>query len=719
MVVPYLFRRPLLAGVLLWALVLAVRRAAVGPPRPAAGDASLAAGSGVALRGKIVSPPDRRAYGVSCVIEATAIREAGEGDFSPASGRVAATIPGRPPVDWGDEAVFWGKLTAPRGPAAPGAYDERKVLESRGIFCRLAARPRGARILKPLPRTSPLWWVTQTRRRFLHAFQRLSPPSRAISAGLFLGEKPAGFSALQEDFRKSGTIHLLITAGIHVAFVLSLWWLAGRWIFLLPRRAVLGFSVPLAFFYAFLAGARTPVMRAATMAAVGVTGLLLGRVDRPVHLIGFSALVLLILDPGALFQAGFQMSFAAVLGLALGMPAVEAGLRRLGSTEFWPPRGRRRRLADGAVRLFAVSFLVQSALAPHMIFYFHRLPWVAPFANLAAVPWAELCLALGAVLFLADLARLPGTNLAAAATDKADIVLWKIAAWWARMPGTEAALYWNGRQVAALAAAVAGTFLLLSFIRPTGDEEEEMPAVWGRGKTWTLAGLWTAAVAAILLLKSPEAKEPTLLWPRAAADIVVSVSEGGIATVVNPGSAADVRLALEPFLRRHGARVGHVIFTRARKNQAETFAEIAKISPDAEALCAAPRADCADLAGASWEDGGVIWRAEQSGAGRAARKSGRAVQGGTIMLSAAVRGRKFLFASGRGGPFPAGPWEAVSIHPLGRKPPNVVEGVEARRWVLWGRSGESWDRALGKTTVRRPSRDGFLLWRAEGGWGER
>ncbi len=699
-------------GVLLGAAVLTIRRVASGPPRPVPGDVSFSAGSDVTLRGKIVSPPERRTYGARYVVEATGLRAAGEDDFLPARGRVAVTIPGRPPMDWGDEAVFQGKLKSLQGPAAPGAYDEREVLASQRIFCRLSARLRGARVVRPLPRTAPLWWVVQARRRFFRAFRRLSPPSQAVSDGLLLGEKPAGFPVLQEDFRKSGTIHLLITAGIHVAFVLSLWWLTGRWVFFLSRRAVLGFSVPLAFFYAFLAGARTPVMRAATMAAAGVAGLLLGRVDRPVHLIGFSALVLLLLDPGALFQAGFQMSYAAVLGLALGMPAMEAGLGRLGRSASRPPRGRLRRLANGVARLFAVSFLVQAALAPLLIFYFHRLPWVAPFANLLAVPWGELCLALGALLCLADWVRLPGTGLLAAATDKADLGLWKIAAWWARRPGAEGAVYWNGGQVAALAAAVAGTFLLLSFIHsaPSAEDEEPPPSGWSRGQTRVLAGLWAAAAAAIFFLRSRPPRAPILLWPRAAADTVVAVGADGNATVLDPGSAVDVRLALAPFLQRCGARVRRVVFTRARKDAEQALAEIAKDSPGAEALYAAPRAGRAELASASWEDGGVFWRAEPAGRGRT---------GATVLLTASVRGRCFLFASGLKGPFPAGPWEAVSVHPLGKKPPTVLGKVDAQRWILWGRGGPSWDQAFPKAVVRRPPRDGYLLWRGEGGWEER
>ena len=105
------------------------------------------------------------------------------------------------------------------------------------------------------------------------------------------------------------------------------------------------------------------VLRAAVMAAAGIAGFLLGRVDRPVHLVALAALVLLVVEPGGLFQAGFQMSFAATLGLALGMPAVERMLRQVAAGRFWPKAPWARKVLAGSARLLAASVLAQLALA--------------------------------------------------------------------------------------------------------------------------------------------------------------------------------------------------------------------------------------------------------------------------------------------------------------------------------------------------------------------
>jgi ComEC/Rec2-related protein len=441
-------------------------------------------------------------------------------------------------------------------------------------------------------------------------------------------------------------------------------------------------------------------MRAAVMASVGIAGLLLGRVDRPAHLIGFSALVLLAWDPDALFQAGFQMSYAATLGLALGMPAVEAGIQRWAARSFWPKPGRRRRYLEGAITLFAAGFIAQAALSPILIFYFRRISWVAPFANLAAVPWGELCLTLGAVLFAFDLFGLPGARFAALAADKAALGLWKIAAWTGKAPGAEVPLPWSIGQVAVLSVAVAGTFVLLSFIRPIPAGEE--PAPPDRRFLWTASGLWFAAAVGIFLFRPPGVREVLFLWPRTRGDTVVAVSLRG-AAVMDPGSAADVRGALWPFLREHGVALRHVIFRRPSKGAGEAWKEIQRLWPGAQAFGACPESPCAEIPGV--EIDGVLWRRESGGA----------------LSASAGKGRFLFLPEPRRKRFFGGSWDAVSFHPRGpaRAWRKSQAGLKAGRWILWGRGGESWEAAPPPGEVRRVSRDGYLLWRSgDGRWEE-
>jgi competence protein ComEC len=559
----------------------------------------------------------------------------------------------------------------------------------------LTARPNGVEIVRPTGRASPLWWVVQARRRFFRAFKRLSPEARTIAAGLVLGERPSGFPALKEDFRRSGTIHLLVASGIKVAFVLALWWFLARWAFFLSRRTALVIGIPLVLFYAFLAGADAPVLRAAIMAAAGIAGFLLGRVDRALHLIGFAALVLLVLAPGELFQAGFQMSFAATLGLILGMPAVETGLRWSARRSFWPRPPWVRGLLSGSMRLFALSFLSQLALSPLLVFYFRRVSVAGFVANLIAVPWASVGLYLCVGLFAFDFTGLPGAGLWVWPTEKSMLDLWRMAAWGGRLPGADVPTPWTPLQVGALAAAVAATFGVLYTLR-TVEAEEDPPPV-GRRRYAVLAGAWIAAALVIALFRPKPLREPSILWVGDRSDAVV-VATGGSVTLIDPDSPEQVRGTLIPFLREARVRVARVIFSFPPKGP-EVLRAVHEEFPGIEVRC------MEGSFGLRWpveevlRDPGVVWRRETLAA-----------------FSVEAGGRRFLFLSDPRSAVPDGPWEAVSFHPKGpiRRSESRLESVAAQRWILRGRGGSVWDEKLGGV-VQRPARDGFSLWRG-GRW---
>lgn len=704
---PYLLRRPLLAGVLLFMGVLAGVRWHQGPPRPSPGDIALSADERpVVLRGRVMGPPQRSGRLISYVVRVDAWRTAPWGPFTPARGRVRVSVAGGlSGVDWGDEALFWGRLRPLRGPSVPGAYDEAAVLGGHGIFCRLSGKPAGVQMLRPAGPSAWLWWVVQARRRFARAFARLAPEARAIIEGLVLGERPSGFPALKEDFRRSGTIHLLVASGTNVAFVLSLWWVLGRWAFFLSRRVTLVLGVPLAFFYAFLAGADAPVMRAAVMSSAGLAGFLMGRVDRPAHLVGLAALVLLILEPRALFQAGFQMSFAATLGLALGMPAVEAVLRWCAGRPWWPKVRWAHLAFSGIIGLFAASALAQLSLAPLLIFYFRTFSFAGPITNMFAVPWGALCLFLGAGLFAWDLSGLPGAGLAAAATEHAALVLWKAAAWGARLPGAQVPMPWSGVQVAVLGAAVAAGLVVLAGVRWVEEEEGAAAFPIGRRRGWALAGVVLCAAFLIFVGRPRARRGPALLWPDGAGDAVLVQDAAGGATLLDPASPAQVQMTFTPFLRETGGTVRRLLFTRMPKKGEETLQAFAALCTDAEVTCAfqPPAASLCRALPGQWEEPALRWRRE-----------------GRQGLSIAAGGKRFFFAANERAGLPPGPWDVVTLHPRGpgKDLKRRFPAGAASRWVLRGRGGMVWEDSLAGD-VRRPSRDGYQLWREERWEGER
>ena len=98
-----------------------------------------------------------------------------------------------------------------------------------------------------------------------------------------------------------------------------------------------------------------------------------------------ACLLILAFEPLALFDAGFQMSFAAAYGLCVGMT-------------LWGERLRFRNLFGVLAGLFAVSFFAQAGLYPLMAWYFHKISLMSLVSNIALVPGSGVIMGLGFLL---------------------------------------------------------------------------------------------------------------------------------------------------------------------------------------------------------------------------------------------------------------------------------------------------------------------------------
>lgn len=489
---------------------------------------------------------------------------------------------------WGDQVELTGRLVVPPPATVPGQYDFRARLARQGLFATLIVFQGRARVLEQASVWFPGRWVGALRRRILASFERhLSPQAAGLFAGVALGQKPAAQIALQEDFRRSGTYHLLVASGSNVAFAVGLWILVGRWVLLLPRRWVLAGAAPCAFLYAGVAGADPPVMRAAFMTAVGVLAYLLAREDKIEHAVAFSAGALLLFKPQSLFDASFQMSYAAVLGVVLGVPALDPWARRTGPFR-WP------------LRLFFTSLSAQAALTPLLLHYFHRFSWAGLVANMLAVPLAALSLAVGAGLALLD-------NLAPAlapwAGRCAEALAQALAAWAhasARLPGAEIRTPWNGAQTFWLALAMAGTFLLLGGRSPSVLDEKGRSTETRRAKPWAwLFLLWLLAVPAVYIAgRSNGPPGLTVTWLDVGlGDAVVVKTPAGRVTVVDGGNSQGGQRLVSYLLATGISRVDRVILTSADPGHAEGILRLLSEAPVGEFICSS----------ATWNDG--LWSA--------------------------------------------------------------------------------------------------------------
>lgn len=219
----------------------------------------------------------------------------------------------------------------------------------------------------------------------------------AVVAAMALGDKSQLTTELRDAYAISGVSHILALSGLHLGIIytlLSLLLSRRRW--QMVSQIVIIVSIWL---FVFLVGLSASVVRSAVMVSIYAM-LSLGHRDKlSVNTLAFAAIVMLLFNPMALFDVGFQLSFMAVLTILLFYPLLES----LWSQPFLLDH----RLFRWLWTMLSVSCAAQIGVAPLIAYYFGRISCYFLLANLVVVPAAALILYLSlAVLLIPSLAYL-------------------------------------------------------------------------------------------------------------------------------------------------------------------------------------------------------------------------------------------------------------------------------------------------------------------------
>jgi competence protein ComEC len=213
--------------------------------------------------------------------------------------------------------------------------------------------------------------VDAVRRRAERALEHgLPPPQAALLRGMVLGQDAALPDRLRDDFRAAGLSHLVAASGQNVVLLTALA-LAVATALGLGFHARWAVVLGLIALYVPLAGAGPSIQRAGVMGAASVVAVLAGRPGSRWYALALAAAATLALDPRAAQDAGWQMSFAAVLALlVLARP--------------WAAALRRRGLPAGLAEATAVTAAATLGTAPLVAAHFDRVSLVALPANVLA-----------------------------------------------------------------------------------------------------------------------------------------------------------------------------------------------------------------------------------------------------------------------------------------------------------------------------------------------
>ncbi len=288
-------------------------------------------------------------------------------ELSPASGRVDFFMP-RGLAPWRSRLAVTGTFEPSPRPL-PGGLAQL----DQAIVGRIDA-PR-VRILDPPARDDPSW-LAQLRAHIDQRVRAVLPePHGALLSAILVGIRSGIPGDLRDDFAASGLIHVVAISGFNITLVaIGVRRLAGV---VIGRYGVMLAIVALPL-YAVLAGADPGVVRAAVMGVMALLAWVLGRDEDALAGLSAAAAGIVLVDPSALIDVGFQLSFAATLGLLLITPGLADWLTQ------------RARLPRLAAEILAATLSASLMVTPIIAATFERLQLAAVPANLlalAAPPW--------------------------------------------------------------------------------------------------------------------------------------------------------------------------------------------------------------------------------------------------------------------------------------------------------------------------------------------
>ncbi len=287
-----------------------------------------------------------------------------------------------------------------------GGFDYERFMKDKGIGVRAAASEKKIRLLQKGSLINPRRVGEVVRRRVKSYIDRNFPPNIApIAASMTIGVTGGIDSDTRRRFAVSGIAHLLAISGLHVGFISGLFYLILNallfYFFWFFRRsyAESGFHrKPAAIvadiviiLFVLSTGMRVSALRAGIMVGIYFMAVLLKREKDVLNALAVSAIIILLIDPAALFTASFILSYLAVLSIIffVAYESMQEDIDKdlFEKLEAKTPLKRLRDFALGTVKI-TVTIVVMGA--PALMSIFHEVHFGGFMANILALPMAAI-----------------------------------------------------------------------------------------------------------------------------------------------------------------------------------------------------------------------------------------------------------------------------------------------------------------------------------------
>ncbi len=455
--------------------------------------------------------------------------------LEPATGNLYVTVPllqGTGLYD-GQAVTIAGRLYPPKPAENPGGFDFQAYLRQQGIFAGMTGdrvaplTPSAIAPASPVAlssfRSAPKQWLQhrlwQIRQRIIQAqVQGLGVPNGPLLSVMVMGRNGVDLPYdLKDQFTRVGLAHALAASGAQVSL------LVGVMLGLTRRqsaqvRLIVGMGTILV--YIGLTGIQPAVLRAGIMGLATLYAMVAERKVRPLGSLLLSATLLLLWNPGWIWDLGFQFSFLATLGLLVTVPVLTQWLD-------WLP--------TAIAPLIAVPIAAYLWTVPLQLYVFGVIsPYSIPI-NLLTTPLIAIVSIGGMVSALGGLLYPPLGSLLASLLRYPSEGLIQLAVWGDRIPG-------NAFSVGTIHLA---QLLLLYGLIVVVWQQSRLHRYW-----------WAAGILAVSLVAIPAghaALRLTQVTVLATSDEpAIVVQSQGTVGLVNSSRESTVNYTVLPFLRQAG-----------------------------------------------------------------------------------------------------------------------------------------------------------------------
>jgi competence protein ComEC len=370
------------------------------PPRGSHGMATMVDGSRVTVEGHLFREAEREAYGDRLYVRVERAAEQG-GAMLPSSGNVRIAVLGGGSFKLGDEIRLSARIHFPRNYGNPGEFDYVGLMARDGIDATMTA-PKGSlgsarfQIIGHRSRF-PSSQIASIRTHIGEFFDRnLAYPENAEMRALVIGDQGEIGEPLRQTFARTGMAHLLVISGLHLSIVAAAMFAAARLAMMLfPGLANRGYGNKVAAVaamlavcaYASIAGHHVSTMRALVMVLAYMLAVAIDRSREAIASLALAAIVICVALPGSTADIGFQLSFASVIAIVLGMRRFAAWFARRKRIGMLPgePSSPRWRFLETPADYLAVSFWAMVGTAPLTARHFNQFAVVGVAANAVVV----------------------------------------------------------------------------------------------------------------------------------------------------------------------------------------------------------------------------------------------------------------------------------------------------------------------------------------------